>query len=456
MNTTNRRNLLAAALIGAAFTNTLAYAQAQPADDKAAAAAPKASAGILPLPYYSGDLATREYLTGDWGGFRNDLANHGLTLSPEWTQWAQGVVSGGKDTGWEYGGAFDIPGSFDLMRLGLVPGGLVQFRMDSRYGKTVNSDTGTLLPVNTAGSVPITGSTDESIAALTQLNYAQFLGEQFAVTFGKVQTYDGDANEFASGRGNRQFMNFNFVFNSVYARTVPYSTLAAGIIVMPTKAITITSTVMNTADSSTTSGFNDIDKGTTWATEAYFQYKLGKLPGGMCLGGTYAFNNDFAELNGQFQIQPGAGIVLPRKSDSWCVYWNGWQYLYSPDEAPAKIDLGNGKPDMRGFGLFARLGYADKDTSPVEWSASGGLGGRGLIPGRDNDTWGVGYNYDSLTDTRLGSVLNLRTYGQGFEAFYDLAITRAVDLTFDVQWVESARASIAAATVLAARLDVRF
>src|ERR1035438_7545196 len=92
MNTTNRRNLLAAALIGAAFTNTLAYAQAQPADDKAAAAAPKASAGILPLPYYSGDLATREYLTGDWGGFRNDLANHGLTLSPAWPQRAQGVV----------------------------------------------------------------------------------------------------------------------------------------------------------------------------------------------------------------------------------------------------------------------------------------------------------------------------------------------------------------------------
>jgi hypothetical protein len=29
-----------------------------------------ASAGILPVPDYSGDFWTREYLTGDWGGAR--------------------------------------------------------------------------------------------------------------------------------------------------------------------------------------------------------------------------------------------------------------------------------------------------------------------------------------------------------------------------------------------------
>ena len=43
------------------------------------------------------------------------------------------------------------------------------------------------------------------------------------------------------------------------------------------------------------------------------------------------------------------------------------------------------------LGFFARFGIADKDTNPVEWSASGGLGGRGVIPYRDDDLFGAGY-----------------------------------------------------------------
>ena len=37
-----------------------------------------------------------------------------------------------------------------------------------------------------------------------------------------------------------------------------------------------------------------------------------------------------------------------------------------------------------------RFGVADKDTNPIEWSASVGVGGRGVIPSRDDDTFGVG------------------------------------------------------------------
>jgi len=47
---------------------------------------------------------------------------------------------------------------------------------------------------------------------------------------------------------------------------------------------------MNTADSSTTTGFDDFGKGVTWTTEADFQYRLGHLPGGMNLGGLWSFD----------------------------------------------------------------------------------------------------------------------------------------------------------------------
>ena len=42
--------------------------------------------------------------------------------------------------------------------------------------------------------------------------------------------------------------------------------------------ITVTSTVLNTQDSSTTSGFDDFDEGTSWTTEVDFQYRVGVSP----------------------------------------------------------------------------------------------------------------------------------------------------------------------------------
>src|SRR5438045_4207489 len=42
------------------------------------AATSEASAGLLPVPDYSGGFGSRKYLSGDWGGARTDLANKGV------------------------------------------------------------------------------------------------------------------------------------------------------------------------------------------------------------------------------------------------------------------------------------------------------------------------------------------------------------------------------------------
>jgi porin len=62
---------------------------------------------------------------------------------------------------------------------------------------------------------------------------------------------------------------------------------------------------------------------------------------------------------------------------------------------PEQFDI-IGAPHHEGIGLFARLGFADEQTNPIEWAVSGGIGGRGLVPGRHNDTFGLGYYYDSV------------------------------------------------------------
>src|SRR5262249_8707395 len=110
----------------------------------------------------------------------------------------------------------------------------------------------------------------------------------------------------------------------------------------------------------------------------------------------------------------------------------------------------------KGIGLFARFGFADKDTNPVEWAVSGGVGGRGMIPSRDNDTFGLGYYYNSIQSTRFFSVVGIENSAQGFEAFYNIAITPAVHATLDVQVVNSLNHGVNTATLLGLRATVNF
>jgi hypothetical protein len=52
------------------------------------------SAGLLPIPDYSGDFWSRRYLSGDWGGFRTDLANKGVLFGVEFNQVVNPASSG--------------------------------------------------------------------------------------------------------------------------------------------------------------------------------------------------------------------------------------------------------------------------------------------------------------------------------------------------------------------------
>jgi porin len=426
------------------------------------AAPSAASAGLLPIPDYSGNLWTRSYLTGDWFGVRTNLANHGVQFGVQFNQYVQGITDGGRNETTQGGGTVDYLLNLDLMRMGILPGALIKFRAESRYGNSVNGQSGPILPVNTDASFPLTSQVDENVPfTITDLNYTQFLSEYLGVLVGKIDTLDGDPNEFASGRGTSQFMNANFIFNPALALRLPYSTLGACVVWMPIATgskggITIVSTVFNTKDSSTTTGFNDFNDGTSWNTEAHFQYRLGELPGGMNVGGLYSFNQDFAKLGSRAVFVPGQGIIIPKQHSTWAAYWSGWQYLFAKEADGKTIDVADGQPDVEGIGLFSRFGFADKDTNPIDWALSGGIGGRGMIPSRDNDVFGVGYFYNHIQSSDLFPPSAIRNYAQGFEAFYNIAVTPACHVTLDVQVVEPAGSAVDTATILGMRASLAF
>lgn len=147
-------------------------------------------------------------LFGNLGPYRAKVREIGLTYDLQWTQHLQGVVDGGKDTGLAYGGGVDYAIDLNLDQMGVLPGASVSFLAESRYGESSNPDAGTIMPVNTDMGFPLTRETDDDIAlTITQLTYTQFLHEGFGFFVGKLQTLDGDLNEFASGRGRNQFQN---------------------------------------------------------------------------------------------------------------------------------------------------------------------------------------------------------------------------------------------------------
>jgi porin len=93
-----------------------------------------------PANPYSGDFWSRSTLTGDWGGARNDLAKKGVTFDLSLTQAYQGIVSGGKERVWHYGGHGDLNIHVDTQKLGLWPGGFFNAEVEGNYNNSVNGE----------------------------------------------------------------------------------------------------------------------------------------------------------------------------------------------------------------------------------------------------------------------------------------------------------------------------
>jgi len=406
------------------------------AGDEAAPATPPPP----PATPYSGDLWTRSTLTGDWDGARNQLAAKGFTADLTLVQVLQGVVDS-----WEYSGRYDLVLNFDTGKMGLWQGGFFILEAEGQYGDFIGAgSTGALLPVNTNSLFPLPG---EDCINLSGVTYMQFLSEKFGFMLGKLTTItetSGDMNEFAHGKGAFRFLNTSFNFNPIMALTVPYSTLGGGVIFMPTKELVTTFAVVDPSGASNTSGLSDaFSDGASFAGEARLTTSFFGKTGHQLIGGTYS-TKDYTALN-----QPPRNLIIPdlpvgTHSGSWSIYYNFDQYIVQDDP---KVD--------RGWGVFGRLGTSDGDANPIDWFASIGVGGKGVIPGRPNDRFGIGYYYMWIANQELPNRLNFED-SQGFEAFYEVAITPYILFTPDVQVIDPSQTSVDTAVVLGARLTMKF
>jgi carbohydrate-selective porin OprB len=84
--------------------------------------------------------------------------------------------------------------------------------------------------------------------------------------------------------------------------------------------------------------------------------------------------------------------------------------------------------------VFARAGYAPEQTNPISRDVSVALFAHGMLAGRNNDSLGIGFYYNKISDG-LKTAIGVLSRGQaaardesGMEVFYNFAITPAVRL----------------------------
>jgi len=401
--------------------------------------APAFAAETASSTTYSGDFLTRSTLMGDWGGARNDLAKKGLAFDLSLTQTGMSVISGGRDQGWEYAGRGNLTILLDTQKMGLWPGGFFKVQVEGNYNRSINLDPGAIMPVNFSQLFPTAGSQEVNVP---EVSFMQFFSKFAGVIIGKLGLTSGDANEFAHGKGDRQFFNMAFNLNPVMALT-PTSALGAGVIFVPTgdpKAAIINLLVFDGDGQANRSGFDTIFKGNSvYAAEVRGRTDFFGKTGHQLLGAIYNTKN-FSSLDQSSRyIIRNRGIE--QKDDTWVLYYNFDQYLYEPKK-------GSGK----GIGIFGRLGLSDGNPNPMNAFFSVGIGGKGVVPGRPLDEFGIGYYYIDVANPKFTGPIQTREalrneYGR--EAYYNFAITPWMKLSPDVQVIRtSVKQSVDAESLL--------
>jgi hypothetical protein len=255
---------------------------------------------------------------------------------------------------------------------------------------------------------------DDTGLRLLEAHYTHhFFDEMLSVTAGKVgQLAFLDDNAFANDEGV-QFVGKPFVNNTVLDSENEYTPLI-GVKIQPVELVSLTLIGASTSRPNVEGTY----------LEDTSKSKYDNVFSSPFIGGQIAFSPKFGELEGNYRLY-------------------GWQAGYDHaklDREREPIDGKKGKGWGLGvsadqqitemIGIFGRFGWNNEDVYVVKWEASGGINLTGLIPGRDEDTIGVGFA-GLVPDSRYTD--DEPEYH--LEAYYRIAVTENLAFTPDVQYV---------------------
>ena len=416
-----KKTIAAALLALAAAAPTPALAQTTPPANNAETTQGPPPPQQAPLSVQ--DWLKRPQLLGDWGGARTRMADSGFTVGAGWTQffqWAPMTSPNGDERDFLYGGKLDFRATGDFGKMserfkGISASAHVEFR----YGETPLLAGGTMVPTNSALLIP---DTEGAYVDVTSLYVSKMLSENTVLQAGRFNMFENYNRPFTGGEGLDKFQNLAFVMPPLLGRTTPPIVEGVFISTLRNGDPFITGGLYE----STRDGF--FQNGATVFGSVTLPLGFWEAPGHYSVTGTFSSIKATSLDQTVYAMLPLPGVtpVLNTEENAWTLDVRVDQYLWWDPATKS------------GFGLFGMFGFSDANPSVVDIFGHIGIGGTSPIRGRSMDNFGAGYYFNGVSNTLINTFdpfLRLRDEN-GFEAFYNFAVTGWSKVAADVQFID--------------------
>jgi len=380
----------------------------------------------------NGDFWTQDELTGDWGGYREWLKDHGVSMGLDWVTQGFENFRGGLNTGTAVASTADLSITFDTEKMGGWQGGEFHVDLEDHAGPDPSQD--------------LVGD----VQKFTNLNYTPFLqvaelwvqqtafNNTLRIKLGKV-----DANtEFSVIDNGLPFLNSSaqdsptIIMFPTFPDDMPganvfftpndtfYASFGAYYATRGDRFLDITG-APQAAQLTEDAMFFIGETGLKWKRLCSLQED-----GNIRLG-FWGDTGTFPSLGGG------------RKEGTHGIYAIADQTLWKPTPQ---------EDETRGLRLFMEYAQSPGDVSIVDRHIGGGLTWTGFFAGRPKDIMGISPQYVHLSD---GAALP-KSYELAVEGFYQYQITGWASIQPDLQYIRHPAGQYPDALVGTLQLEVHF
>jgi porin len=281
------------------------------------------------------------------------------------------------------------------------------------------------------------------------MKFTQHFSDNFLVYAGKINLLDEIQQPLTHATGLTGFLNSSLIFNTILARTLPYSAFGAGFVYLQDAHPVVALSVFDTRDASTTSVFDDFfNNGTVIFGVVSLPTQFFGLPGHQGVEGVYS-SGRYTNVQESQYLDPVTGLVVPSppKAGSWALGYLFDQALWVSPDDPERV-----------WGVFGLLGLADDNPNPIHWTCMAGVSGASPLARRTQDTFGVGYYCLGLSGPLKQSALAGTPLGNehGVEIYYNARVTPWCQVTPDLQIIEPFQKDADTALVVGVRAKLDF
>ncbi len=324
----------------------------------------------------------------------------------------------------EHGLKFDLKLDINLHKLDILNHAKLTLHGEANGGRSINGRGGILMPVNMAMAYP--GESGSDRTDLSSIYLTQGLSKNSALMLGKINMFEHSIRRGSGGAGLDYYMNTALV--AAPTGFVP-PTILGGLYVKKTQDYSLTLGLYDSDD-----WVNRFDLGTAFENGANILVGWDKHVSFGGKRGTQGFKvaystKDGDDLDELSLVVLNGSSINAKKDNRYFIAYTFKQFLHQP--------LGTKSDD--GFGVFGQIGISDGNPSTLDRHIVIGIGGNNLTTSRPLDRWGIGYYRYSVSDPIVDALalLSIPTRNESaWEVFYNIQITKNINLTADVQYVK--------------------